>query len=154
MGAVGKFLPPLISYQRYKMALTYKEIKEALVDLGFEIDSEVESEYHRVRLNAINRSLNVLWSTVILPNISYFEETDDIDEDEGITRFTEDSEDTDTTNLPRILKPLLQLQAAHWLWLDDDLTKATIYWNEYDDLKNQILATIQRPRKAKIIGGF
>ena len=136
------------------MALTYKEIKEALVDLGFEIDSEVESEYHRVRLNAINRSLNVLWSTVILPNISYFEETDDIDEDEGITRFTEDSEDTDTTNLPRILKPLLQLQAAHWLWLDDDLTKATIYWNEYDDLKNQILATIQRPRKAKIIGGF
>ena len=117
------------------MAITYKEIKEALVDLGFEIDDEVESEYHRVRLNAINRSLNVLWSTVILPNISYFE-------------------DTDETNLPRILLPLLQLQSAHWLWLDDDLTKATIYWNEYDDLKHQILATIRTPRKAKIIGGF
>ena len=61
------------------MAITYKEIKEALVDLGFEIDDEVESEYHRLRINAINRSLNVLWSTVILPNLSYFEETDDID---------------------------------------------------------------------------
>ena len=34
------------------------------------------------------------------------------------------------------------------------MTKATLYWNEYDDLKNQILATIMKPRKAKIIGGF
>jgi hypothetical protein len=140
------------------MAITYKEIKEALVDLGFEIDDEVESEYHRVRLNAINRSLNVLWSTVIMPNISYFEDTDDMDEDDGITLFEDTAdravEDTDESNLPRILLPLLQLQSAHWLWLDDDLTKATIYWNEYDDLKNQILATIRTPRKAKIIGGF
>lgn len=136
------------------MAITYKEIKEALVDLGFEIDDEVESEYQRVRLNAINRSINVLWSTVCLPYISYFEDNYDLDEDEGLTGFTIDSEDTDTTNLPDILLPLLQLQAGHWLWLDDDLTKATIYWNEYDDLKNQILATIMKPRKAKIIGGF
>lgn len=136
------------------MAITYKEIKEALVDLGFEIDDEVESEYHRVRLNAINRSLNVLWSTVILPNISYFEDTDDMDEDEGVTYFGDEPAEDDTVNLPRILLPLLQLQAGHWLWLDDDLTKATIYWNEYDDLKNQILATIMKPRKAKIIGGF
>lgn len=140
------------------MAITYKEIKEALVDLGFELDDEVESEYHRLRLNAINRSLNVLWSTVILPNISYFDETDDMDEDDGVTYFEETEErpveDEDTTNLPRILLPLLQLQSAHWLWLDDDLTKATIYWNEYDDLKNQIIGTIRSARKAKIIGGF
>lgn len=140
------------------MAITYKEIKEALVDLGFELDDEVESEYRRVRLNAINRSLNVLWSTVILPNISYFEETDDMDADEGIDLFedTEDRpvEDTDETNLPSILLPLLQLQSAHWLWLDDDLTKATIYWNEYDDLKNQIIGSIRSARKAKLIGGF
>lgn len=136
------------------MAITYKEIKDALVDLGFEIDEEVESEYKRVRLNAINRSINVLWSTVCLPYISYFEETDDLDEDDGLTYFDEESEDDDVTNLPNMLLPLLQLQAGHWLWLDDDLTKATIYWNEYDDLKNQILATIQKPRKAKIIGGF
>ena len=136
------------------MAITYKEIKEALVDLGFEIDDEVENEYHRLRINAINRSLNVLWSTVILPNISYFEESDDIDEDEGLTYFGDTPEDDDEINLPRILLPLLQLQAGHWLWLDDDLTKATIYWNEYDDLKNQILMTITKPRKVKIIGGF
>jgi len=136
------------------MAITYKDIKEALVDLGFEIDDEVEEEYKRVRLNAINRSLNVLWSTVCLPYISYFEDLYDLDEDEGLTYFDEESEDTDETNLPDILLPLLQLQAGHWLWLDDDLTKATIYWNEYDDLKSQILGTITKPRKAKIIGGF
>ena len=136
------------------MAITYLEIKEALTDLGFEIDDEVESEYHRVRLNAINRSLNVLWSTVILPNMYYFEDNYDMDEDEGITYFDDDATDTDTTNLPPLLLPLLQLQAGHWLWLDDDLTKATIYWNEYDDLKNQIMSVIRLPRKAKIIGGF
>ena len=140
------------------MAITYKEIKEALVDLGFEVDEEVESEYHRVRLNAINRSLNVLWNTVCLPYISYFEEKYDMDEDEGITYFVDTDDhpvdNDDTTNLPQMLLPLLQLQAAHWLWLDDDLTKATIYWNEYDDLKNQIIGTITKPRKAKIIGGF
>lgn len=136
------------------MAITYKEIKDALTDLGFEVDEEVENEYKRVRLNAINRSLNVLWSTVILPYISYFEETDDMDEDDGVTYFDADSVDEDETNLPHILLPLLQLQAGHWLWLDDDLTKATIYWNEYDDLKSQIIAMIMKPRKAKIIGGF
>jgi hypothetical protein len=136
------------------MAITYKEIKEALVDLGFEIDDEVDTEYMRVRLNAINRSINVLWNTVCLPYISYFEDTDDLDEDDGLTYFNEASTDESTTNLPRMLLPLLQLQAGHWLWLDDDLTKATIYWNEYDDLKNQILATVTKPRKAKIIGGF
>lgn len=147
------------------MAITYKQIRDSLVDLGFEIDDEVmvydetqeeyvAGEYKRVCLNAINRSLNVIWSTVCLPYISYFEELYDLDEDVGLTGFTDESEDDDTTNLPDILFPLLQLQAAHWLWLDDDLTKATIYWNEYDDLKNQIIATISRPRKVKIIGGF
>ena len=110
MGAVGKLPPPLIQIERYRMAITYKEIKEALVDLGFEIDDEVESEYHRLRINAINRSLNVLWSTVILPNMSYFEESDDLDEDEGLTYFEDAPEDTDETNLPRILLPLLQLK--------------------------------------------
>ena len=135
------------------MAITYKEIKEALTDLGFEIDAEVEEEYKRVRLNAINRSINVLWSTVCLPYIKYFEETDDLNEEDGLTYFDEDSEDDDVTNLPNMLLPLLQLQAGHWLWLDDDVTKATLYWNEYDQLKDQIIAVCRQPRKAQIIGG-
>lgn len=137
------------------MAITYKEIKEQLVDLGFEVDEEVESEYERVRLNAINRSLDVIWSTVILPNMGYFENKYDLDEEsEGLVHFKTNATDTDKTNLPAILKPLLPLLSAHWLWLDDDLTKATIYWNEYDDLKTQILATIKTPRKVNIEGGF
>lgn len=135
------------------MALTYKAIKDSLTDLGFEIDSEVESDYSRVRLNAINRALSVLWSTVILPYIDYFSE-EDLDEEDGLTYFTTDSVDDDETNLPSILEPLVQLLSAHWLWMDDDLTKATLYWNEYDDLKKQIIDTITRRSKAKIVGGF
>lgn len=136
------------------MAKTYGDIKKEIVDLGFEIDSEVESEYSRVMLHAINRSLNVIFSTVILPYSKYFDTNYDFDVDEGITLFNEESEDTDETNIPAILEPLLPLLSAHWLWLDDDLTKATIYWNEFDDLKNQILGTITKPYKIKIVGGF
>lgn len=137
------------------MAITYKEIKGTLTDLGFEIDDEVDNEYPRVRRNAINRTLDVLWSTVILPNIGYFEEHYDTDEDAGgLLHVDEDTEDDDLIDIPQILEPLLALLTAHWLWLDDDITKATIYWNEYDDIKNQILATIAKPRNAQIIGGF
>lgn len=149
MGAVGITYRPLI-FKGFKM--TYKEIKDSLTDLGFELDSEVDSDYSRVRLNAINRTLSLLWSTVILPNISYF--SDDLDEDDGLIYFNENSNDEDETNCPELLKPLVQLLAGHWLWLDDDLTKATLYWNEYDDLKNQIIQMIKTPRKAKIVGGF
>lgn len=137
------------------MALTYSQIKKELVDLGFELDSEVQSEYQRVRLNAINRALQVIWSTVIFPNKDYFVQEEEITEDDtGLALFNLDSTDSDTTNIPSILNPLLPLLSAHWLWLDDDLTKATIYWNEYDDLKNQIIAAIRQPRKATITGGI
>lgn len=136
------------------MAITYESIKSELVDLGFEIDEEVENEYKRVRINAINRAMDVMWIDIILPFMDYFSKQYDLDEEEGFTHFTLDSEDEDETNVPDFLKPLLSLLSAHWLWLDDDLTKATIYWNEYDDKKNNVLSNLRTPRKATIVGGF
>jgi hypothetical protein len=35
---------------------------------------------------------------------------------------------------------LLPLLASYFIWLDDDERKAVMYWNNYEDLKNQILA--------------
>lgn len=49
--------------------------------------------------------------------------------------------------------PLVALLAAHYVWLDDDERKAILYWNEYDQLKAEIMAKAYRP-KARIVGGF
>ena len=57
-------------------------------------------------------------------------------------------------SIPDELIPLYTLLAAHYAWLDDDLTKATIYWNEFDDLKNQFIANARIPKRAVIVGGF
>ena len=71
-----------------------------------------------------------------------------------ITKITDETEDEDNIYIPDIIVPLYTLLAAHYAWLDDDITKATIYWNEYDDLKNRLIGNVSRPRNAVIIGGF
>lgn len=50
-------------------------------------------------------------------------------------------------------EPLVSLLAAHYVWLDDDERKAILYWNEYDQLKQEIMANSFKPR-AKVIGGI
>ena len=71
-----------------------------------------------------------------------------------ITKITEDTEDDDIIDVPYILVPLYTLLAAHYAWLDDDVVKATLYYNQYDSLKNEIITNASRPRRAEIIGGF
>lgn len=153
------------------MSMTWGELKNMLVDLGFEEDSVAsESEYGRLIRNSVNRAISIIRSTVILQMSEYLQyeeswgyETTETDDDGNETtswtlpktkRITEETEDDSRINFPEILEPLLPLLSAHYIWLDDDLTKATVYWNEYDDMKTQILAVAKTPRKAVIEGGF
>lgn len=153
------------------MSMTWGELKNMLVDLGFEEDSVAsESEYGRLIRNSVNRAISIIRSTVILQISEYLQyeeswgyETTETDSDGNETtswtlpktkRITEETEDDSRINFPEILEPLLPLLSAHYIWLDDDLTKATVYWNEYDDMKTQILAVAKTPRKAVIEGGF
>lgn len=157
------------------MSVTWGELKSQLVDLGFEEDTITsEEEYGRLIRNSVNRAVSIITSTVIpqiegyLKNVEKWGyETEEEYEDwygdtttitswqfPKIRKIAVDTSDDAKIGAPEILEPLLPLLAAHYIWLDDDLTKATIYWNEYDDLKNQIITNCQRPRKVEIVGGF
>lgn len=150
------------------MGITYKEIKERLTDLGFEEDDVTESEYERIFIDSLNRSAEILYGSVMLKIEGYLlAQSDDeniieIDASSGcevsrikkITKITEDTEDDDIIDVPYILTPLYTLLAAHYAWLDDDVVKATMYYNQYDSLKNDIIDSANKPRGAVIIGGF
>ena len=145
------------------MSITYKEIKARLTDLGFEEDDVTQDEYERIFINSLNRAGEIIYGTVMLGIEDYvrnqygIERVDAFGEDiplPTITKITNKTADDDEIEILDILVPLYTLLAAHYAWLDDDITKATIYWNEFDDLKNQIMANANRPRRAKIIGGI
>lgn len=137
------------------MSATYKELKDRLTDFGFEEDDVAESDYKRIYVNSFNQAAAVINNTVIRNIESYIRKQEDLgdDDDPIIPRIDSDYSDDDYVYYPDVVDPLYPLLAAHYAWLDDDLTKATIYWNEYDDLKDQIIAMASRPRKAEIIGG-
>jgi len=147
--------------------MTYGDLLKRIIDLGFEED-DVTEEYGRLIRNAINHASSIIFSTVALQIEGYllsdtsktdysdsalvsFDATDRI---EPFTYVTENTSDGDDMNVPRILEPLLPLLASHYVWLDDDLTKATYYYNEYDSMKQEILSVALRPRNAEIVGGF
>ena len=48
---------------------------------------------------------------------------------------------------------LLPLLASYFIWLDDDERKAVMYWNNYEDLKAQILAmeSATKPVTARVL---
>ena len=150
------------------MSITYKELKDRMTDLGFEEDDVAEEEYKRIYKNSFNRAGEIIYGTVMLAIEGYLKEycgsnqndvsihvADNGDSQiEKITRITDDTDDDDPIEIPYILVPLYTLLAAHYAWLDDDITKATMYYNEYDSLKNEIINNANKPRMAEIVGGF
>lgn len=144
------------------MAMTWEELRDQIVDLGFEED-EITEEYARLIRNSVNRALDVI-NAAVVPLISdYYKLTESwgyLDDETGewVTpkprHITDSTQDTQKINLAENLLPLVPLLAAHYVWLDDDITKSTMYWNEYDQLKDQILAVCRMPRKATIEGGW
>lgn len=137
--------------------MTWGEIKKQIRDLGFEDDSAME-EYASIVRNATNHAIHVINTTVVMPLKAYFKAELSTDEKEWtlpvITDITEDTEDDFEIQLPIIVQPLIKLLASHYVWLDDDLTKATYYYNEYDDLMNQIKQACYSTRRITIGQGL
>lgn len=135
--------------------MNWGELKEKIRDLGFEEDSTM-TEYESIVRNAANRAINLIFHELVLGNKQYFgallgtkkkivDELGDVTykrikwnpptEIDPITTETEDSEDIE---LPDRVIEIVPILAAHYVWLDDDQVKATIYWNEYDDFRNRL----------------
>lgn len=117
--------------------MTWGELKKQIRDLGFEDDSAMD-DYSSIVKNAANHAINVINTTVVMPLKAYFKAEDPDWVFPEITDITDETEDDFEIQLPSLVCPLVKLLAGHYVWLDDDLTKATYYWNEYDDLANQI----------------
>lgn len=139
---------------------TWGDIKSELVDLGFEED-DITSEYGRLMRNSTNRALDIIYNIVVPQIEGWYKLTESwgYEDEDGKwvlpkpKHITADTADTDRINIADNLAPLVVLVAAHYIWLDDDITKATMYWNEYDMLKDQLIATCRQPRNAVIEGG-
>ena len=141
--------------------VTVHELFDELVDLGFEED-EITNEYGRIFVNSVNRALDIVYNIVVPQIEAYYKLTEswgyEGDDGEWILpkpkHITTSTEPTTKINIADNLAPLIPLLAAHYIWLDDDITKATMYWNEYDQLKDQIIGVCRMPRKARIEGGI
>lgn len=144
------------------MAIVWSDLKSQLVDLGFEEDEITsETEYGRLIRNSVNRALDIVYQTVALRIEGYYKVTESwgYADDDGEwhlpkpRHISETTEDTYSISLADNLTFLVALLAAHYIWLDDDITKATMYWNEYDQLKQEIISIGMTPKKAQITGG-
>nr|DAU91851.1 MAG TPA: hypothetical protein [Caudoviricetes sp.] len=132
--------------------MTIKELKSNIKTLGFEDDSTMDL-YSEIVLNAINRSIDWVYRTVVEPYKNYFEDVVEVDVYEP-SHITSDTSEMEEIDLPDMVCGIVPLMSAYFIWLDDDERKATMYWNNADDLKTQLLSAIIKPRKCKFVGGL
>lgn len=132
--------------------MTIKELKSNIKTLGFEEDSTMDL-YSEIVLNAINRSIDWVYRTVVEPYKNYFEDVVEVDVYEP-SHITSDTDDMEEIDLPEMVCGIVPLMSAYFIWLDDDERKATMYWNNADDFKTQLLSAIIKPRKCKFVGGL
>lgn len=136
--------------------MTWGELKQKIRDLGFEEDSTM-TEYQAIVINAANRAINMIINELIAPNKEYFGNlyavykttTDEVTGEVTKTKIkwkqpevdpiTTETPDTEEIDLPDRVLYIVPILASHYVWLDDDQTKAMIYWNEFDDFRTRLL---------------
>lgn len=124
--------------------MTFGDLKDKLRDMGFEEDTSMD-EYKELVINAINRSIEIIKNTVVSRLEGVNPEAFALDID---------SDDETEIDLPAKVTMLLPLLSAYYIWLDDDERKAVMYYNQYDDLCNQIFSERMNGTKMTITGGY
>lgn len=129
--------------------ITWAELKSEVIDLGFEEPDVIDTDtYGSIIVNACNRAIRRIYTAYI----PIFEERlESIPAREAITKATED--DAEIT-IPEEFEGIIGLIAAHYMWLDDDIQKATMYWNEADAMLQELANALNRPKECKYVGGW
>ena len=137
--------------------MTLGELKRANKSLGFE-DESTMNEYAEIVADAINHAMQVIFDDIVISLQGFYRRT--LSEGEIIWEPVRPERiDTNTPNehvidLPDNVLELVPLLASYHIWLDDDVQKATMYWNEYDDLREKIMSACMSTVKGTIIGGI
>ena len=130
--------------------MTWLDLKENIRALGF--DDEMPDEL----ITSANRAINVIFKTVVESHVEYFRMI--YEDEEWIPvlpkEITDETPDEYIIDMPVKVLDLIPLLAAHYAWLDDDIQKATMYYNEYDDIRNLLVADMERPREYSFYGGL
>ena len=130
--------------------MTWLDLKENIRALGF--DDEMPDEL----ITSANRAINVIFKTIVESHVDYFRMIYDDEEWEPVLpkEITDETADETVIDMPEKIIDLIPLLAAHYAWLDDDIQKATMYYNEYDDIRNLLVADMERPREYSFYGGL
>ena len=130
--------------------MTWLDLKENIRALGF--DDEMPDEL----ITSANRAINVIFKTVVESHVEYFRTI--YEDEEWIpvlpNEITDETPDEYIIDMPVKVLDLIPLLAAHYAWLDDDIQKATMYYNEYDDIKNLLVLDMERPQNITFYGGL
>lgn len=134
------------------MSMTWGELKKNILDLGF------DTEYPDGMITASNRAIGLIYHTFLEGYENYFKKELSTNsyqwEKPTLTKITETTKDNFNIPIPDKLIELVPLLAAHYAWMDDDIQKATMYWNEYDSIRNTIETQIQRSQKCTFYPNF
>lgn len=137
--------------------MTYRELLNAIRDLGFEEDPILD-EYKSIIVNAVNRSQHTIFYSVVDKAKAFFKAEAEMAGKEYIhlppTPITADTPDDFVIELPERTIELLPLLSAYYVLLDDDERKAVMYYNTYDNMVNDILSVALSGRGSKIVGGM
>ncbi len=137
--------------------MTYGECKEKIRDLGFEENSTMQ-EYSSIVKNSVQRAMQFLYDDIVIRYKSYYIvelSTEEFDwRPIRPAQLTVDTPDDFILQLPDNIIELVPLLASYYVWLDDDQVKAALYWNSYDAMKQEIIATMSRDVRGVIQGGL
>lgn len=136
--------------------MTWKELKDHVYNLGFDEDAPAldSTEIEHILIVSANRAINLIHKTIVERYEQWFKAKLENWELEAPTPITKTTEDSFEIGLPDKVIDLVPLLMAHYVWLDDDIQKATMYYNEYEQFREQLELDMNRNTKLDFYGGL
>ena len=137
--------------------MTWKELKDHVLNLGFDEEApSLASSVEDIMIVSANRAINLIHKTIVERYEKWFEKKleDDGWELPVIKPITSNTPDTFKIQLPDKVVDLVPLLMAHYVWLDDDVQKASLYYNEYEQFRDRLELEMNTNIKLDFTGGL